>query len=96
MAPGNFAPPRTLYTIGHSNRSWEAFLALLQKHAIGAVAAEEGADPVTQYYPGSALFSFTSTTGEVVTKLNQRATPEQPYQFTYNTVRRSGYDDPWG
>ena len=38
MAIGDATPRRTLYTIGHSNRSWEAFLALLQKHAIGVVA----------------------------------------------------------
>jgi len=31
-------PPPVLYTLGHSSRSWPAFLALLREHGIEAVA----------------------------------------------------------
>lgn len=40
----------TLYTVGHSNGGGEAFLALLQRHAIGAVA-DVRSQPYSRYLP---------------------------------------------
>lgn len=48
--------------------------------------SEPGTEPVTQFYPGTALFSVTPCTAEVVLRMRQRATVEKPYQLTSGTA----------
>ncbi len=58
-------PARTLYTIGHSNQSLEAFLALLRQHEIGAIA-DVRSWPVSRYTPyfnGDALAASLPAAG---------------------------------
>lgn len=45
------APSITVWTVGHSTRSWDAFLALLQAHAIEAIAD-------VRRFPGSRRYPW--------------------------------------
>ena len=45
----------TLWTIGHSTRTWEEFLALLREHAIARLVD-------VRHYPGSARVPWTNRT----------------------------------